>query len=263
MTTLSRVLSDSATMLRRNLIHARRYPSLTLIVAAIPVVIYLLFVYVFGSTLGNGLPGAAGGRDAYIAYVTPGILLLAIAGGSQGTAISISMDMTQGIIARFRTMSIPRGAVLAGHVVGSVLQTMLGLALVIAVAVLTGFRPTTGVLEILGAIGMLALASLALTWLSVALGLLPKSVEAASNLPMPLILLPFFGSGFVPTESMPGVVRWFAEYQPFTPIIETVRGLLLGTPIGWSAATAIAWCVAISVGSCLWAIRLYERDPFR
>jgi ABC-2 type transport system permease protein len=262
MTTLS-LIADSRTMLRRNLIHARRYPSMTLIVAAIPVVLYLMFVYVFGSTLGDGLPGASGGREAYIAYVTPGILLLGIAGGSQATAISISMDMTQGIIARFRTMSIPRGAVLAGHVVGSVLQTMLGLAFVIAVAVLTGFRPTTGVVEIVGAIGILAFATFAITWLSVALGLLPKSVEAASNLPMPLILLPFFGSGFVPTDSMPTVVRWFAEYQPFTSIIETVRGLLLGTPIGWSAAIAFAWCLVISAGGFLWAMRLYERDPIR
>lgn len=160
-------------------------------------------------------------------------------------------------------MSIPRSAVFAGHVVGSVIQTMLGLAVVIAVAVITGFRPTTGSIEIVGAIGMLALATFALTWLSVALGMMTKSVEAASNLPMPLILLPFFGSGFVPTKSMPDLVRWFAEYQPFTPIIETIRGLLLGTPIGWSGAIAIGWCVAISLVGFLWAMRLYERDPIR
>ena len=263
MNSMTLVLADSATMLQRNLIHARRYPSLTLIVAAIPVVLYLMFVYVFGSTLGDGLPGGAGGRDAYIQYVTPGILLIAIAGGSQGTAISVSMDMTQGIIARFRTMSIPRSAVLAGHVVGSVIQIMLGLLIVIAVAVLTGFRPTTGILEIAAAVGMLALTSFALTWLSVALGLFPKSVEAASNLPMPLILLPFFGSGFVPTESMPDVLRIFAEFQPVTPIMETVRGLLLGTPIGWNGAIAIGWCAVISLVGYLWAMRLYNRDPIR
>ena len=263
MTAFPLVLADSATMLRRNLIHARRYPSLTLIVAAVPIVLYLLFVFVFGSTLGDGLGGATGGREAYIAYVTPGILLLAIAGGSQGTAISISMDMTQGIIARFRTMSIPRGAVLAGHVVGSVIQTMIGLALRHHRGGPDRLSADHGVVEILGAIGMLALASFALTWLSVALGMVPKSVEAASNLPMPLILLPFFGSGFVPTDTMPGPVAWFAEYQPFTPIIETVRGLLLGTPIGWSAAIAIGWCLAISLVGYLWAMRLYNRDPIR
>ena len=129
-------------MLRRNLIHAWRYPSLTLLVAVIPVIFYLIFVYVFGSTLGNGLPGTEGGRDAYIAYVTPGILLLAIMGGTQSTAITVSMDMTTGIIARFRTMSIPRGAVLAGHVIGSMLQILAQLVAVLAVAMLTGFRLT-------------------------------------------------------------------------------------------------------------------------
>lgn len=257
----SHVVSDSATMLRRNLIHALRYPSVTLIVAVIPIILYLMFVYVFGSTLGNGLPGAGGGRDAYIAYVTPGILLFGVIGGAQSTAIAVSMDMTTGIISRFRTMSISRAAVLTGHVVGSVIQTLLTLVAVFAVALLTGFRPTTGPIAWLGAIGILALTALALTWLSTALGLLAKSVESASNLPMPLILLPFFGSGFVPTESMPDVVRWFADYQPFTPINETLRGLLLGTPIGWSGVMAVAWCLLLSLVGYLWALRLYRRDP--
>ena len=263
MTTLPLVLADSATMLRRNLLHARRYPSMTLIVAAVPVIIYLLFVFVFGSTLGDGLAGPIGGRDAYIAYVTPGILMMAIAGGTQSTAITVSMDMTEGIIARFRTMSIPRAAVLAGHVIGNMLQTLLGLAFVIAVALLVGFRPTTSPIEVLGAVGMLVLAAFAFTWLAVPLGLVAKTVEAASNLPMPLILLPFFGSGFVPTESMPEPVAWFAEHQPFTPIIETIRGLLLGTPIGTSWISAIAWCVAISLGGYLWSMRAYARDRTR
>jgi ABC-2 type transport system permease protein len=262
MTTFDRVLADSTTMLRREFIHARRYPSLTFIVAAIPIVIYLLFVYVFGATLGDGL-GGDGGREAYIAYVTPGILMMGIAGSATSTAVSMSMDMTQGIIARFRTMSIPRSAVVAGHVIGSVAQTMLMLLAVFGVAVLTGFRPTTAPIAWLGAFGMLALAAIAVTWLSVALGLSARSVETASNLPMPLILLPFFGSGFVPAETLPGPVAWFAEYQPFTPITETVRGLLLGTPIGWSAALAVGWCAFISLGGYVWAMRLYNRDPIR
>jgi ABC-2 type transport system permease protein len=259
----SLVLADSATMLRRNLLHAKRYPSMTLVVAAIPVILYLMFVFVFGSTLGDGLSGTMGGRDAYIAYVTPGILAFAIAGGTQTTAITVSMDMTEGIIARFRTMSISRAAVLAGHVVGCTLQTLLGLAFVIAVALLIGFRPTTGPLAILGAIGMIVLATVAFTWLAVPMGLVAKTVEAASNLPMPLVLLPFFASGFVPTESMPGPVAWFAEHQPFTPIIETIRGLLLGTPIGTSWLWAIGWCVAIAFGGYVWAMRTYHRDPTR
>jgi ABC-2 type transport system permease protein len=264
MTRLSRVLADSATMLRRNLVHAKRYPSLTFLVAAIPIIIYLMFVYVFGSTLGDGLPGGVeGGREAYIAYVVPGILVMAIAGGAQSTAISVAMDMTKGIIARFRTMSIPRSAVVGGHVISSTLLTMLMLLAVVAVALLTGFRPTTSFIEWLAAFGMLGLAAFAFTWLSVALGLVSDSVETASNLPMPLILLPFFGSGFVPTESMPAPVAFFAEYQPFTPIIETVRGLLVGTPIGWTAALAIGWCAVISLGGYLWSMRLYNRDPIR
>jgi ABC-2 type transport system permease protein len=256
------VLTDSATMLRRHFIHAKRYPSLTFLVAVIPIILYLMFVYVFGSTLGDGIAGAGGGRDAYIAYVVPGILLIGIAGGAQSTAISVSMDMTQGIIARFRTMSIPRSAVLAGHAIGSVIQTMIMILAVFGVALLTGFRPTTGPIAWLGAFGMLTLSAFAFTWLSLALGLVAKSVETASNLPMPLILLPFFGSGFVPPESMPGPVAFFAEYQPFTPIIETVRGLLVGTPID-SAWLAIGWCVALTLAGYLWSMRLYMRDPIR
>ena len=261
--TSSYLIADSATMLRRNFLHAMRYPSMTLVVAAVPIIFYLIFVYVFGSTLGNGLPGSEGGREAYIAYVTPGILLLGIVGGTQSTAITVSMDMTTGIISRFRTMSIPRGAVLAGHVIGSVVQTMLTLLAVVAVAVLTGFRPTTGPIEWLAAFGFLAIVSFAFTWLSVGIGLVSKTVEAASNLPMPLILLPFLGSGFVPTESMPPALRWFAENQPFTPIIETLRGLILGTPIGWSALLSIGWCAVIALGGYLWSMRLYNRDPIR
>jgi ABC-2 type transport system permease protein len=263
MTTLSYTVADSATMLRRNLKHALRYPSLTLIVAGMPIVFLLLFVYVFGGTLGAGLGGVSGGRAEYAEYLAPGLLVLAIASAAQGTAISIAMDMTEGIITRFRTMSIARAAVLAGHVVGAVIQTMIGLALVVGVALLVGFRPDAGLVEWLAALGLLALVSLALSWLSVAMGLATKSVEAASNLPMPLLLLPFLSSGFVPTESMPAGLSWFAEHQPFTPIIETLRGLLTGTAIGSSGVVAVAWCVAISVVGWLWARRNYEHRPAR
>ncbi len=241
------VVADSATMLRRNLRRMRRYPSLTFFIAGIPVVLLLLFVYVFGGTLGAGLGGVAGGRAEYAAYVLPGILVITVAGAAQGTAISVAMDMSEGIIARFRTMAVARASVLTGHVVGSVIQTMLALAVVTVVAVLIGFRPTTGPAEWLAAVGILALAALAITWLSVALGMVSNSVETASNLPMFLILLPFLSSGFVPTESMPDGLSWFAENQPFTPVIETVRGLLLGTPIGNSGVLAVGWCV-VAVG---------------
>ena len=171
--------------------------------------------------------------------------------------------MTEGIIARFRTMAISRTAVLNGHVIGSVIQTMLGMTVVIGVALLIGFRPTAGALQWVAAISLLAMITFAITWFSVALGLVTKSVEAASNLPMPLMLLPFLGSGFVPTDSMPAGVRWFAEYQPFTAFIETLRGLLMGAPIGNSGLLTIAWCVVIALGGYLWARRLYNRNSAR
>ena len=263
MTTLAYTLTDSATMLRRNLKHALRYPVLTLMVAGIPVVLLLLFVFVFGGTLGAGLGGIAGGRAEYAEFLTPGILVLAVASAAQGTAITVAMDMNEGIIARFRTMSIARASVLTGHVVGAVVQTMIGLVPVVAVALLVGFRPDANPAEWLAAIGLLLVASFSLSWLSVGMGLAAKSVEGASNLPMPLILLPFLGSGFVPTESMPAGLRWFAEYQPFTPIIDTLRGLLTGTAIGSSAVLAVGWCAALALVGYLWARSCYDRRPAR
>ena len=261
MTTQALVLADSATMLRRNLRRMRRYPSLTLFIAGIPVVLLLLFVYVFGGTLGAGLGASAGGRTEYLAYVLPGILLITVAGASQGTAISVAMDMTAGIIARFRTMDIARVSVLTGHVIGSVIQTMLALGVVMAVAVVMGFRSTTGPIEWLAASGLLMLAALAISWLSVALGMASGSVETASNLPMFLVFMPFLSSGFVPTESMPPGLSWFAENQPFTPLIEAVRSLLVGTPMGDNGILAVAWCGVITFGGYLWARRLYDREP--
>ena len=266
------VLTDSRTMLRRSLRRLRRYPSLTFFIAVIPVVVLLLFVYVLGGTLGAGLgapgvptgPDAASiGRETYIAYIIPGILLMTAAGTGQGTAITVAMDMTAGIIARFRTMAIARGAVLAGHVLGSVIQTAMATVIVVIVALLVGFRPTTEPQSWAAAIGLLALTSFAVSWLSVAMGMVTESVETASNLPMILILLVFLSSAFVPTASLPEPLRWFAEHQPFTPITETLRGLLFGTPIGDNGVIALAWCVLISVGGYLWARRLYERVPVR
>ncbi|HEU4946112.1 MAG TPA: ABC transporter permease [Kribbella sp.] len=263
MTTVSYAVADSATMLRRQLRHMLRYPSMTLMLVGMPVVFLLLFVYVFGGTLGDGLGGGSGGRAAYVNYVTPGILLMTVAAAAQGTAISVAMDMTEGIIARFRTMAIARVSVLTGHVVGSLIQTMLGLVVVIGIALLIGFRPTATPVEWVLIAGVLAMITFALVWLSVALGMVTKSVETASNLPMPLVFLPFLGSGFVPTDSMPAGLRWFAEYQPFTPIIETLRGLLLGTAIGNSGVLSVAWCAGIAAAGYLWAKRLFNRDPSR
>ena len=263
MSTLSYPVSDSATMLRRNLRHMLRYPSMTLMLAGMPIIFLLLFVYVFGGTLGAGLGGASGGRTAYANYVAPGIILMTLAAVAQGTAVSVAMDMTEGIVARFRTMAISRASVLTGHVLGSLIQAMLSVAVVIGAALLTGFRPAAGPLAWVAAAGVLAMISFALTWLTVALGLVAKTVEAASNSPMFLILLPFLGSGFVPTHSMPTGLRWFAEYQPFTPATETLRGLLMGTPIGSHAIIAIAWCAGLALFAYLWARKLFNRDPSR
>jgi ABC-2 type transport system permease protein len=147
--------------------------------------------------------------------------------------------------------------------VGSLVQIMISMVVVLGVALLIGFRPSAGPLGWIAAIGVLALTSFAVTWLSVAFGMVSNSVETASNIPMFLMLLPFLGSGFVPTDSMPAGIRWFAEYQPFTPIMETLRGLLMGTPIGNSGVLAVAWCVAITLLGFVWSVRLYERNPLR
>jgi ABC-2 type transport system permease protein len=262
MSSLTYTVADSATMLRRNLKHQLRYPSLTLMLAGFPIVFLLLFVYVFGGQLGSGL-GASGvthaGRGAYLTYVVPGILITTVASAALGTAISVATDMTGGIIDRFRTMAIARSAVLTGHVIGSVLQTLAVLVLVIAVALGIGFRPTASALAWLGAIAVLVLFAFALIWLSAALGLAAKSVETASNTPMFLTLLPFLSSGFVPTNSMPVGLREFAQYQPFTPVTQTVRALLSNGPVGSHAVVAVAWSVGIALASYLWAIRLYNR----
>jgi ABC-2 type transport system permease protein len=261
MTAYPLVFADALTMLRRNLRRMRRYPSLTFFIAGMPVVFLLLFVFVLGGTMGAGLGLAAGGRAEYTQYLVPGVLLVTIAGAAQGTAISVAMDKVDGIFARFRTMDIARVSVLTGHVLGSIIQTMIAVGIVMAVAILIGFRSNTGPIEWLAAAGLLVLAALAMSWLSVALGMSSQSVETASNLPMILILLPFLSSAFVPTESLPAGLSWFAENQPFTPLIETVRGLLVGTPIGDSGILAIGWCVLIAVVGYVWARRLYDRDP--
>lgn len=258
MATMSYAARDSRTMLRRNLKKALRYPSLTVTVVAMPLVMLLLFNYVFGSALGNGISGLSTGSGDYIDYLAPGIILMAATSGALTTAISVCVDKTEGIVNRFRTMPISHASFLTGHVVGSVIQTMTSITLVIGVALLMGFRPSATPVEWVAALGLLALLTLALTWISAGIGLIAKNVETASNIPMPLTFLPFLGSAIVPTESMPAGLRWFAEYQPFTPIIETLRGLWLGTGIGSSAVVGLAWCVALTVVGYLWARRTFK-----
>lgn len=255
------VLTDSATMLRRRIKHLRRYPSLTIMLIGQPVVILLLFVYIFGDTMGTGLVGASGGRSEYLAYITPTILVMSVASVALGTAVSVATDMTEGIIARFRSMAIAQPSVLAGHFLGAIVQSLLAVAVALAVALLLGFRPDAQITQWLGLAGFVLLVAVAMTWLTVAMGLASGSVETASNTPMFLILLPFLGSGFVPTDSMPGAMRVFAEHQPFTPIIEALRSLLAGDPAGSDIVTGIAWCVAVGVVGFIWSIRRYARGP--
>ncbi|WP_328304568.1 ABC transporter permease (plasmid) [Streptomyces sp. NBC_00435] len=262
MSSLSLAVRDSATMLRRNLLHARRYPSLTLNLLLTPIILLLLFVYVFGDVMSAGMGGGGADRSEYIAYVVPGILLMTIGGTTVGTAVSVSNDMTEGIIARFRTMAIHRGSVLIGHVVGSVLQSIVSVVLVGAVAVAIGFRSTDATpLEWLAALGLLALVSLALTWIAVGMGLVSPNAEAASNNALPLIVLPLISSAFVPVDAMPGWFQPIAEYQPFTPAIETLRGLLLGSGIGHNGWLAVAWCLALSALGYFWSKASFNRDP--
>ncbi|CAL9659814.1 ABC transporter permease [Streptomyces sp. Tu 3180] len=260
-TRVSLAVRDSSTMLRRNLLHARRYPSMTLNLLLTPVMLLLLFVYIFGDTMSAGIGGAPN-RSAYIAYIVPGLLLMTIGSTTIGTAVSVSMDMAEGIIARFRTMAIHRGSVLIGHVVGSVLQAVMSVLLVGAVGLAIGFRSTDATaLEWTAALGLLVLFTLALTWIAVGMGLTSPNAEAASNNAMPLILLPLISSTFVPLDAMPGWFQPIAEYQPFTPAIETLRGLLLGTGIGHNGWLALAWCLALTALGCFWSKAAFSRDP--
>ena len=271
MTTLTYAAGDSVTLLRRNLKHLLRYPSLTLMIIGMPLVFLLLFVYVFGGTMGAGLPTSespggtdlsalqGGARGAYLQYVTPAILVMTVASVANSTAILVAKDATEGIIDRFRTMPIARSAPLTAHVLAAIVQTVLGVVVVLALAVLLGYRGSSSAGSWLGAAVTVLLMGWAMTWLAVGLGLASGSVEAASNAPLPLILLPFLSSGFVPTESMPAGLAWFAEHQPFTPMIETLRAFLEGRDPGNDLLWTIGWTVAISAACFWWAGRLFGR----
>jgi len=253
MTSATYTLADTRTLLHRNMLHALRYPAMSLSSLLMPLIFLLLFRYVFGNALGAGIGGS------YISYLAPGLVIMTGTSSMVSTAVSVCTDMTEGIVDRLRTMSISRFALLAGHVLGNVIQTVAAMAILLTVAVAIGFRPHADALNWLGAIGIAALIAWALTWVAMAMGLSAKAPEGASNLPMPIILLPFLSSGFVPTASMSPGLRQFAEYQPFTPIIETLRGLLLGTHIGNQWIYALAWCVGLSVLGYVASRRLFDR----
>jgi ABC-2 type transport system permease protein len=262
MSTLTTTVDDTVTFFRRDLQHQKRFPIMTISAIGLPLFMLLLFVYVFGGAIGAGVGDALAGGD-YLDYVLPGILVMTVGGGGSATAINVTTDMNEGIIARFRTMRVSRAAVLGGQVLGSVVRSASALVVVVLAALALGFRPSASPLEWLGAIGILTLLVLAVTWLTVAIGLAVQSAAAANSLSLPFQFFPFISSAFVSTDSMSAVPAWVAQYQPFTPIIDSLRALLLGTPMGNSWWIAVLWCLGGSLLGYLWARRAFDRLPTR
>jgi ABC-2 type transport system permease protein len=244
-------MSDSVIMLRRNFKHITRNPISVFNAVLFPVVLMLMFVYVLGDAFSVGVD--------YINYATPGMLILAVCYGLSATATGVNSDMTKGIINRFKVMDVTRGAVLAGHVIASMLTNLIAIVAIIGVAFLLGFSPAGNFVDWLGVIGVLVLLSFAAGWLTVAVGLAAKTPESAGLGTVPLIMLPFFSSAIVPADKMGPGVRQFADYQPFTPIIETLRGLLNGTPSTGTVLVALAWCVGFAVVGYLWASKTFKK----
>ena len=261
MTTLALAARDSATMTRRQLRHVLRYPVSLVVAVAVPVLLLLLFIGVFGGALKAGL-GAFSHR-AYIDYVMPGIIVMTAAYGSSVTAMAVNRDSTEGIIGRFRTMAISPTSMLNGYVLSALARTLISVVLVTSVAAGLGFRSPAGPGHWLAAAGLTALLVLALSWLAVACGLAARTAEGTSGFTLIVQLLPFISSAFVPTAHMAGWVRWLAANQPFTPVIDTVRGLLTGTPDGGSALAAVAWCAGLALAGYVWARVLFRRDVSR
>jgi ABC-2 type transport system permease protein len=258
-TALTSASQDSLTMIGRELKHTMRFPMLLIGSIISPVVMLLLFVYILGGPIGRGLGDAARG-GSYVDFLVPGILTMTVAAGSGTTAITVCTDMTGGIIDRFRTMAVSRGAVLTGHVGGSVLRTLVTTTVVTGAALLVGFRPQASVGDWLAVVGIVTAFSFALAWLSVALGLVAKTVAGANSASLPIqFLLPFLSSAFVPADSMPAGVRWFTAHQPFTPVVECLRALLTGAPLGNTGHLALAWCAAIALAGYMWARAAFRR----
>jgi ABC-2 type transport system permease protein len=251
MSTITAPLTDSRIMMRRNLKHIIRNPVMIFNAAVMPVVLMLLLVYVFGNAFNVG--------ERYVDYATPGLIVLAICYGLAGTAVSVSTDMTKGIINRFKVMNVSRGAVLTGHVVATMLISSIAIAVIIGMAFALGFRSSATPLDWLGGIGIAVAAAFAAAWLTVALGMAAKTPESAGMAVVPLLLLPFVSSAVVPATTMGQGIRQFAEYQPFTPIIESLRGLLAGTPSSGYAAAALAWCAGIALIGYLWSRATFSK----
>ncbi|NKX88693.1 ABC transporter permease [Nocardia coubleae] len=248
---LAGALFDSSVMLRRNFTHITRSPVTIFNAALMPVMMMLIFVYVFGDAFDVG--------ENYIDYAVPGMLMLAISYGLSGTAVSVSSDMTKGVINRFKVMDVSRGAVLTGHVAASIVTNVIALTAVLGVGFALGFRSPASAVQWLGALGVLLATAFAAAWLTVALGMAAKTPEAAGMSVVPLLMLPFLSSAIVPAEKMGPGVRQFAEYQPFTPIIESVRGFLAGTPSGGHTVAAFAWCAGFAVIGYVWSRSTFSK----
>jgi ABC-2 type transport system permease protein len=244
--------SDTAALTGRSLRHILRSPDTIITTAIMPIAFLLLFVFVFGGAIDAG-------SEPYVVYLLPGILLITIASGIAYTSYRLFLDLQGGIFERFQSMPIARASVLWAHVLTSLVANLISLAVVVLVALLLGFRSGAGVLSWLAVVGILVLFTLALTWVAVIAGLSAKSVDGASAFSYPLILLPFISSAFVPTESMPGPVRFFAENQPVTSIVDAIRSLFAGTPVGSDIGVALAWCGGILVAAYLGAMVVYRR----
>ncbi len=244
--------SDMGVMLGRSMRHIFRSMDTIITVTITPIAMMLLFVYVFGGAIQTG-------TDNYVNYLLPGILLMAIASGIAYTAYRLFMDMQRGIFERFHSMPIARSAALWGHVLTSLVSNAISVAVIILVALLLGFRSPAGVLSWLAVAGILALFTLALTWVAAIAGLTAKTVDGASAFSYPLIFLPFISSAFVPTESMPPVVRAFAQNQPVTSIVNAMRALLAGQPVDSDIWIALAWCFGILAVAYLLAMRAYKK----
>ena len=239
--------------------HILRSPDTIITVAIMPIMMLLLFTYVFGGSLAGSIQTSGATKLNYVNYQLPGILLMAISSGIAYTAMRLFTDTQKGLFARFNSMPIKRSSALWAHVLTSLVSNMLTVVLIFLVALLIGFRSSAGILEWLMVAGILALFTLALTWIAVIPGLTAKSMEGATSFSYLLIFLPFISSAFVPTKTMPTVVRAFAENQPVTSIVESVRSLLNSEPIGNNIWIALAWCLSILVIAYIFAMRAYKR----
>ncbi|MEF2966977.1 ABC transporter permease [Paenibacillus sp. M1] len=244
-------LSTNAVFIGRSIRHSLRDVESLVMSVALPIMLMLLFTYVFG--------GALDPSGNYVNYVVPGTILLCAGFGASSTAVKVAEDMTNGVIERFRTMPIHSLSVITGHVVASLVRNLVATGIVIGIALLLGFRPSAGIAGWLGAAGIIVLFILMITWLYAAIGLVAGSTSAASGYGFALLFLPYLSSAFVPTETMPGWLQGIANHQPITPATETIRGLLAGTPAGGNAWWALGWCLAIIAVSLVWCYRAFQR----